>query len=795
MPKINKKQVIEESKLYENIDRVIELDDKTNVDIQIDNENRKKLRPEILPLLNKIFERATLYKAIVAYEKEKKNKPEKEYKVLQKLEENNAYFMKLTAEEKKTFNEIFREADDNIGKSAQWQNYFMIYTDLQGMAFHNQINSYLLQGQEKKKTVKNFTSAMYELQQEGKKLKNNAVNIIEYYQNAEKEENRLIADKKNLKDSRNKEKADVDKLYEKIKTAKNNIGKYPSELESIQFDRRDILSDLRLFNKEKTEATTEYENSVKAIETALENDKNELENMKNSLQNAEETFTTSLKNLYAMDETYKENETVKELIATRRSRKELYNYQDKIEELRNDPKFEKDSALWTYGENDDWIQEKYPWIKELVKKYVDIPSYDGQPGYNMILDEDIDNALYDAIEELDGKVENMEKELPQDIAEVYHGYLNAAIDADDKKAELKEKIPGLEQKVKEQEEQAPKKLEEAKKTFDKAVEEAYDRFNPERKNGRSFIHYGYFEGDYKTFPDQVEKVVEKLDVEIQKKEAELPELQQKLKDAEKAHKEAEQKYLAGEKAYEDADTALYYEIREAGYNKKKFEKEYLQLKPAIENFAKTYRATFDKMPSQEYTEMVPLIKNQAKEWLKVEGLHAGNHKNSKEYDRMIAAVKIVANFPNSLELKDAKLFEEAELPGNIEQAVAFMKKQAENYQKEKDKQWRPLPSRMRTHRKNVAKFLIGFADKAQVGIAAQKKVVELDEFLMTEGKSHGLNLTSDILIDKVIMDEELEHPRGREQLDGIVVKNVDTQKETKEQEAPELDDDEGIGMK
>lgn len=118
MPKINKKQVIEESKLYENIDRVIELDDKTNVDIQIDNENRKKLRPEILPLLNKIFERATLYKAIVAYEKEKKNKPEKEYKVLQKLEENNAYFMKLTAEEKKTFNEIFREADDNLGKSA-----------------------------------------------------------------------------------------------------------------------------------------------------------------------------------------------------------------------------------------------------------------------------------------------------------------------------------------------------------------------------------------------------------------------------------------------------------------------------------------------------------------------------------------------------------------------------------------------------------------------------------------------------------------------------------------------------
>ena len=66
------------------------------------------------------------------------------------------------------------------------------------------------------------------------------------------------------------------------------------------------------------------------------------------------------------------------------------------------------------------------------------------------------------------------------------------------------------------------------------------------------------------------------------------------------------------------------------------------------------------------------------------------------------------------------------------------------------------------------------------------------QFLLTEGKSHGLNLTSDNLINQVIMDEKLEHPRGREKLDGIVVKNVDTQKETKEQKAPELDDDEGM---
>lgn len=270
-------------------------------------------------------------------------------------------------------------------------------------------------------------------------------------------------------------------------------------------------------------------------------------------------------------------------------------------------------------------------------------------------------------------------------------------------------------------------------------------------------------------------------------------MQQELKDSEKVYNEAKEKYLAGEKAYEDANTALFYQIEEAGYKKKKFEKEYLQLQPAIKDFAKTYRETFDKMPSQEYTEMVPLIKNQAKEWLKVEGLHAGNHKNSKEYDRMIASVKIVANFPGVLEEKDAKLFKEAELPGNIEQAVAFMKKQAENYQKEKDKQWRPFPSRMRTHRKNVAKFLIGFADKAQKGIDAQKEVVNLDQFLLTEGKSHGLNLTSDNLINKVIMDEELEHPRGRKQLDGIVVKKTDTSKEKTEIEAPEMEDD-GMSM-
>jgi chromosome segregation ATPase len=744
--------------------------------------------------MDRIYERARLYKAIVAYEKEKKNSPEKEYMVLKKLEENNAYFMNLTAEDKKTFDGIFREADDNLGKSAEWQNYFMIYTDLQVMALNNQINSYLLQGKEKKEQIKRFEDAKNALQDAGNKLRYNAANTIAHFQEAEKEENKLIEAKKKLKDSRLKEKADVADLYEKVKDVRNDIGKHPGQLESLRHDKKDIISTLKYFNKLKTEAETEYANSQQAIETELKNDKNELENMKNSLQNAEETFTTSLKNLYAMDETYKENETVKELIATRRSRKELYNYQDKIEELRNDPRFGGDSALWTYGENDDWIQEKYPWIKELVEKYVDIPSYEGQPGYNMILDEDIDNALNNAIEELDEKVENMEKELPQDIAEVYHGYLNAAMEADNKRDELNEKIPGQEQKVKEQEEQAPKKLEEAKKTFDKAVEEAYDQFNPRRENGGSFLHYELFEGDYKTFPEQVEGVVKKLEEKIEKKEAELPELQQKLKEAETTYEKAKQNFLDGEKNYEAADTALYHKVTEAGYAKKKYEKDYLQLKPAIENFAKTYRATFDKMPSQEYTEMVPLIQEQAKEWLKVEGMHAGDHKNSVEYARMIASVKIVANFPGSLDEKDEKLFKEAELPGNINQAVAFMKEQAENYQKAKDKQWRPFPSRMRTHRKNVAKFLIGFADKAQKGMDAQKEVVELDQYLLTEGKSKGLDLTRDNLISKVMGDEKLEHPRGRKQLDGIVVKKTDTLKEKTEIEAPELEDDGGMSM-
>ena len=137
------------------------------------------------------------------------------------------------------------------------------------------------------------------------------------------------------------------------------------------------------------------------------------------------------------------------------------------------------------------------------------------------------------------------------------------------------------------------------------------------------------------------------------------------------------------------------------------------------------------------------------------------------------------------------------LPTRFDDTLAFMKEQAENYKKAKDKQWRPLASRLRNHRNTMTKFMIGFAEKGMKGMAAIKELVELDHFIESRGRSQGLD--KDELIQEVMEVAGIKIPE-REKTSAnktmtTQVENKETQKETKEQKAPELDDDEGMGMK
>ena len=270
-------------------------------------------------------------------------------------------------------------------------------------------------------------------------------------------------------------------------------------------------------------------------------------------------------------------------------------------------------------------------------------------------------------------------------------------------------------------------------------------------------------------------------------------------DIEKAT-QARKDYDAREHEYKAEISQLNKQIEDKEYMVKVNTLNYNNLKPLINDLKNACKDTFSIKTSQEYkeVEMVNAIKQQAAEWLKIEGLHAGTHKNSKEYNRMITAFKMVAEYPNSMNnLTYKEQFKGMNLPTRFDDTLAFMKEQAENYKKAKDKQWRPLASRLRNHRNTMTKFMIGFAEKGMKGMAAIKELVELDHFIESRGRSQGLD--KDELIQEVMEVAGIKIPE-REKTSAnktmtTQVENKETQKETKEQKAPELDDDEGMGMK
>lgn len=332
---------------------------------------------------------------------------------------------------------------------------------------------------------------------------------------------------------------------------------------------------------------------------------------------------------------------------------------------------------------------------------------------------------------------------------------------------------------------------EAKKNFEESMEKAYDVFNPQAKFDSFRPDNIYeFEGDYKTFPEQVDRVVKVIDTEIKKREELIPELEEEYKEAREKQEKAIKEFKAGEGKYKEEKRNIKANIAILEEKQKRLKNDYNYVKPAFDAFTNTYKETFDKAPNREYVEMVPLIQQQAAEWLKIEGLHSGKHKNSIEYDRMIDSFKMVRDWPDSG--GHSLRFKEEELPRGFEDALAFMKEQAEKYQQAKNKQIRPFPSRLRTHRNNMTKFILGFAEKAQQGIAAQQEVVSLDDFLQTKGVSRGLDLGKDDLVKEVMEVAKLELPKGNiKENKKLETQNVktETSKEKTEMEAPEMEEE------
>ena len=148
-----------------------------------------------------------------------------------------------------------------------------------------------------------------------------------------------------------------------------------------------------------------------------------------------------------------------------------------------------------------------------------------------------------------------------------------------------------------------------------------------------------------------------------------------------------------------------------------------------EEYNKVREETFKYAP-KEIDDLQPGIKQQAKEWLKKAQTYADKHKNSKEFDAMINALKMAADWPDIKKYTEGMAKED--IPKDKTQVANYLKQQAEKYQKAKNDQWRFFPSRLRTHRLNMVNSIIELAEDLQKGHTAQKE----EEYLKTffEGK-------------------------------------------------------------
>jgi hypothetical protein len=89
-------------------------------------------------------------------------------------------------------------------------------------------------------------------------------------------------------------------------------------------------------------------------------------------------------------------------------------------------------------------------------------------------------------------------------------------------------------------------------------------------------------------------------------------------------------------------------------------------------------------------------------------LHKGNHKDSKEFKRMEAAFKIVEGWGSPEIIGELTKWENP--PTTLQDALGVLKREADNYLKEKKEQWRPFPSELRTSRMTTAEMISGYVD-------------------------------------------------------------------------------------
>ena len=185
------------------------------------------------------------------------------------------------------------------------------------------------------------------------------------------------------------------------------------------------------------------------------------------------------------------------------------------------------------------------------------------------------------------------------------------------------------------------------------------------------------------------------------------------------------------------------------------------LKEARDSYNLAYKEAFENTEKLGMSGVEEEIKRIAGEILDKQNLNASGHTNSPEFNRMIQALTILKNWPNIDEA--CKDMPKDKRPTSLEGALDHLKKQAENYKIEKDKQIHIFKTAIYKTRMSMADSIIDFAKTTKKDLAMDNKAerAELNSYFENKGQS-------------------------KEELKAGKHKDV-TAKETKQTNAPEVD--------
>ena len=575
-----------------------------------------------------------------------------------------------------------------------------------------------------------------------------------------------------------------DGLEDDLKAANDTLDTYIG----IKNDLENYFAEMERKKEETAALKKDYEDRIQDLENA----KKELANQKDARKEVLGQYRQAKENWYAWGENYgtanleektdeekKVAENLKRNTSARKKRDEISVLRDAIGNLKNIPEYALE--LQIYGGEDSELREKYP-ILDWIKKYMELKKDSEELKARQLKEEEeaelnaeetdgvenetteemktdgVENettekkevkigevevvegkttyaalltAMYDDLDKIDDiywdEITTTSERLPEDVKTVYDAYDNKVDDFIEELDKRDKEIATQEKAV----DNFDVEMGAAKKTYHRWLHATFYGYINDRQANTIGI-----EANPEELHQQAVEKVKEVETKIKEKTKVRDEYRKAhtelLNTIEEVRKEVINKDYEYDAKIEQVDLSIKEKTEKLERNTPLYNglmaarEEYEKVR---EEYNKVREETFKYAP-KEIDDLQPGIKQQANEWLKKAQTYADKHKNSKEFDAMINALKMAADWPDIKKYTEGMAKED--IPKDKTQVANYLKQQAEKYQKAKNDQWRFFPSRLRTHRLNMVNSIIELAEDLQKGHTAQKE----EEYLKTffEGK-------------------------------------------------------------